>query len=69
MKKTLLTSVAMLFAVTATSFASLAPTPEKSGISNQTDTSVMEARRKKRVPGGSGCDDPRDLIEHPECRA
>lgn len=26
-------------------------------------------RTKPRVPGGSGCDDPRDLIEHPECRA
>jgi hypothetical protein len=26
------------------------------------------ARRKPRVPGGSGCDDPEDLIEHPECR-
>jgi hypothetical protein len=25
-------------------------------------------RRKPRVPGGSGCDDPRDIIEHPECR-
>ncbi len=25
-------------------------------------------RRKPRVPGGSGCDDPRDVIEHPECR-
>jgi hypothetical protein len=25
-------------------------------------------RRKPRIPGGSGCDDPRDLIEHPECR-
>lgn len=25
-------------------------------------------RRKPRVPGGSGCDDPRDLIEHPEYR-
>ena len=24
-------------------------------------------RGKTRVPGGSGCDDPRDLIEHPEC--
>ena len=23
---------------------------------------------KVRVPGGSGCDDPQDLIEHPECR-
>lgn len=25
-------------------------------------------RGKPRVPGGSGCDDPEDLIEHPECR-
>lgn len=24
-------------------------------------------RGKPRVPGGSGCDDPEDLIEHPEC--
>ena len=29
----------------------------------------MQARRKPRVRGGSGCDDPEDLIEHPECRA
>jgi hypothetical protein len=26
------------------------------------------ARSKPRVKGGSGCDDPDDLIEHPECR-
>lgn len=25
-------------------------------------------KRGKRTPGGSGCDDPRDVIEHPECR-
>jgi hypothetical protein len=25
-------------------------------------------RSKPRVKGGSGCDDPDDLIEHPECR-
>ena len=24
--------------------------------------------RRPRVPGGSGCDDPGDIIEHPECR-
>ena len=24
-------------------------------------------RGKPRVPGGSGCDDPEDVIEHPEC--
>ena len=25
-------------------------------------------RSKPRVPGGSGCDDPGDIAEHPECR-
>lgn len=25
-------------------------------------------RSKPRIKGGSGCDDPRDVIEHPECR-
>lgn len=24
-------------------------------------------RRRPRVPGGSGCDSPRDIREHPEC--
>ena len=26
-------------------------------------------RSKTRVPGGSGCDDPEDILEHPECSA
>lgn len=26
-----------------------------------------KGRKKPRIPGGSGCDDPEDLIEHPEC--
>lgn len=25
-------------------------------------------RDRPRIPGGSGCDDPGDLLEHPECR-
>jgi hypothetical protein len=32
------------------------------------DTNTIVDRRRPRVPGGSGCDDPRDVIEHPECR-
>ncbi len=24
--------------------------------------------RRPRNPGGSGCDDPHDVLEHPECR-
>jgi hypothetical protein len=27
------------------------------------------SRNKPRVPGGSGCDDPQDQVEHPECRS
>jgi hypothetical protein len=37
----------------------------------QTAPSALDdllTRRKPRVKGGSGCDDPDDLIEHPECR-
>ncbi|WP_137701428.1 hypothetical protein [Marimonas lutisalis] len=29
---------------------------------------AKRGRSKSRIPGGSGCDDPHDLIEHPECR-
>jgi hypothetical protein len=25
-------------------------------------------RDRPRIPGGSGCDDPGDILEHPECR-
>lgn len=25
-------------------------------------------RKRPRIPGGSGCDDPGDVLEHPECR-
>ncbi len=39
-----------------------------SGIGLFNDQSQFDKRRKPRVPGSSGCDDPRDLIEHPECR-
>ena len=28
----------------------------------------FDKRKKKRVKGGSGCDDPEDILEHPECR-
>ncbi|SHI35338.1 hypothetical protein [Wenxinia saemankumensis] len=32
------------------------------------DRSDDRGRRRPRVPGGSGCDDARDILEHPECR-
>lgn len=32
------------------------------------DGDRSSGRDRPRIPGGSGCDDPLDLIEHPECR-
>lgn len=29
---------------------------------------LVQKRSKPRRKGGSGCDDPQDVIEHPECR-
>jgi hypothetical protein len=69
MIKTLLASTALVFAMSAPSFA-LAPSADHTnGLKAKTEYNDMEAKRsKKRIPGGSGCDDPRDVIEHPECR-
>jgi hypothetical protein len=39
-----------------------------SGFDGTGGLTVIE-RRKPRVPGGSGCDTPRDQREHPECRS
>jgi len=35
---------------------------------NSNDDSNDSGRSKPRVPGGSGCDDPQDILEHSECR-
>lgn len=32
------------------------------------DTVTIVDRSKPRVKGGSGCDTPQDIAEHPECR-
>lgn len=62
--------------LTATAFALAIPlhTPAFAGVATD-GWNVMEFagdnmvdRRKRRVPGGSGCDDPGDVLEHPECR-
>lgn len=59
---------ALLAAVAATA---VAPVQAMSLSSGLFDAAMLDAefdkRRKKRIPGGSGCDDPEDLIEHPEC--
>ncbi|MDI3338031.1 hypothetical protein QKW60_16605 [Defluviimonas aestuarii] len=41
---------------------------DMAGLYTSDQQATIDKRRKPRVPGGSGCDDPRDLIEHPECQ-
>ena len=64
------TTLALLLAVFATTsgapaFAAVATTD---GIYvDLAGNGDVEKRRKPRIPGGSGCDDPGDILEHPEC--
>ncbi|MGL4281203.1 MAG: hypothetical protein ACRCS0_12615 [Albidovulum sp.] len=66
MKKALLLTTATMMTLTlaAPSFAAGNGLP---GIYADEAMTTID-RRKPRVPGGSGCDDPEDIIEHPECR-
>lgn len=64
-----LASILVMAALALTSVLpahSLASNPQP-GWSNGGSQDTFE-RRKKRVKGGSGCDDPGDVAEHPECR-
>ena len=65
MTKTMMTLMAAMIAVSSLSIVPVKASVE--GLSTFDSSSVMEKRRKPRVPGGSGCDDPQDIIEHPEC--
>lgn len=66
MKTTIILTILAAMAATAVPASSAAPAGD--GVwSAGTDTTTFE-RRKKRVKGGSGCDDPRDVLEHAECR-
>lgn len=61
-------SLALLSALFAFSVVDIAPASAKTdGLWSHDSNIVVDKRRKKRVPGGSGCDDPEDIIEHPEC--
>ena len=59
------------------SVAGVGPSIDQTGIGITSDDGAFEVARRgrggkggrrPRVPGGSGCDDPGDIIEHPECR-
>ena len=69
MTKILLASAAIIFAVSTAAFAATPTVDATVGFKAKTEVNTMEAKRSKpRVPGGSGCDTPRDVAEHPECR-
>lgn len=40
----------------------------RGGDDDRSDDRSNSGRDKPRIPGGSGCDDPGDILEHPECR-
>ncbi len=65
MKTLILTGTAALLALSMLTPVSAQPIL-KAGFNADAATSEMD-RRRPRVPGGSGCDTPRDLIQHPEC--
>ena len=68
MKTLILTSTAIAFAFTLTASVEGSAAPDGAYSIKLMAGDAGIDRRRPRVPGGSGCDDPRDLIEHPECR-
>lgn len=66
MLRTLISSLALaIAALSLAPAASFASDP----VSKITTLDAQQTvDRGKRVKGGSGCDDPEDVIEHPECR-
>lgn len=68
MKTLILTSTAIALAFTLNVSANASAAPDGVYAAELMVGSADVDRRRPRVPGGSGCDDPGDLIEHPECR-
>ncbi|OYX42359.1 MAG: hypothetical protein B7Z02_12525 [Rhodobacterales bacterium 32-67-9] len=59
------TATTLLLGLNTTAFAKVSNLP---GVDTFQIQNEIDKRSKPRIPGGSGCDDPEDLIEHPECR-
>lgn len=66
MTKTIFTLLAAAFV--ASTLSALPASAKSYGLWADAGSTAVAERRKPRVPGGSGCDDPEDIIEHPECR-
>ncbi len=60
---------ATLAAIAVTSVAPVAAMTAAHGLFDAAFMTADLDRRRPRVPGGSGCDDPRDIIEHPKACA
>lgn len=67
MKPLILTTTLAALAFTLTAPVSAAPRATAITALETTLQTAVDKRRKPRVPGGSGCDDPEDILEHPEC--
>ena len=68
MKSLILAATALAFLSTLGTGASAGVLPAGFHAIDKMADSTVEKRRKKRIPGGSGCDDPGDVLEHPQCR-
>ena len=58
---------AFVLGILTTGTASFAAT-DATVTSGKGEPASIEKRSKPRVPGGSGCDTPADIAQHPECR-
>lgn len=67
MKTLILAATALAFVPVFTGMVNAGTAPDGFYAIGQMPDGSIDKRRKPRVPGGSGCDDPRDLIQHPEC--
>lgn len=65
MKKLILTASTAALVLSMIAPVSAMPLVKSSLIADSAVTEID--RRRPRVPGGSGCDSPRDIREHPEC--
>lgn len=68
MKTLILTATLATFALSLTGVAQARVIADGAYAVEDLTTASVEKRKKKRIKGGSGCDSPRDVIEHPECR-
>ena len=68
MKTLILTATLASLAITLTAPVSAATKGSSIVAFEEALQGDFDKRKKKRIKGGSGCDDAGDVLEHPECR-